>query len=44
VDIFETEKLYKHSNGHELNDVDFQCLNLSKVNLDKDIWFKFFED
>jgi len=29
VDIFETWKLYKPS-GHELIDVDFQCLNLSK--------------
>ncbi|KYN29134.1 hypothetical protein ALC57_01437, partial [Trachymyrmex cornetzi] len=42
VDIFETWKLYKHPSGHELIDVDFQCLNLSKVNLDKDVWFKFF--
>jgi len=43
VGIFETWKLYKHPSGHELIDVDFQCLNLSKVNLDKDIWFKFFD-
>ncbi|XP_071580336.1 uncharacterized protein [Temnothorax nylanderi] len=41
VDIFETWKLYKHPSGHELIDADFQCLNLSKVNLDKDIWLKF---
>lgn len=41
VDIFETWKLYKHPSGHELMDADFQCLNLSKVNLDKNIWLKF---
>ncbi|XP_024869413.1 uncharacterized protein LOC112453094 [Temnothorax curvispinosus] len=41
VDIFETWKLYKHPSGYELIDADFQCLNLSKVNLDKDIWLKF---
>jgi len=43
VDIFETWKLYKHPSGHELIDIDFQCLNLYKVNLVKDIWFKFFD-
>lgn len=43
MDIFETWKLYKHPNGHELINIDFQWLNLSKVNLKKDIWFKFFD-
>ncbi|XP_039313019.1 uncharacterized protein LOC120359495 [Solenopsis invicta] len=43
VDIFEKWKLYKHPSGHELIDTDFQCLNLSKVNLDKDVWFNFFD-
>lgn len=40
--IFDKWSTFKHPQGHELIDIDFKNMNLTKVELSFDIWLHFF--
>lgn len=41
--IFDNWPLFKHPQGYELIDMDFKIMNMTKVELNIDIWMKFFK-
>lgn len=42
LSIFDKWQLLKHPKGYELIALDFVNMNLSKINLDYNMWFHFF--
>lgn len=43
ANIFDNWSLFKHPHGYELIDIDFKIMNITKVELNADIWIKFFK-